>query len=552
MIFFQIGGGIALTVFGVRFLRKGFERLFGGRMVAWLSGLTERRWKAFGAGMVVGTLAPSSTAISLVTMQMMNAGQLTAERMFALLLGANVGITVTVQMMAFHLQEYAGAFILVGVVGFQFLKREILRGTGQCLLALGLIFLGMQLIGTGAGMVSGLPEMNDWVRLFNGHPLLTFLLVALFTVSVQSSTASIGFALGLSATGLFGAQLLVPWVLGANMGIGLTALAAGWPMLEGRRLATANLLAKGVLALPLLIFTSLPVELFDWIPGSTMRDTAIFHTGFNFAVGLLFVPLAGPLTRLMRWMIAPAPVTVGLPTIDSHLDLSALESPSIALANAAMETMKMIDSVKRMLEFFWKGYETGNPVLVAQVRGEDDRVDRYYRDIKDYLSRIREGLTPEESQWQFAMMTFSNELESVGDIIDKNLCDMFHKQRSEAVQLSAEDHEALEHLQSRVLARIVVAQGLLANRGGIGTKEFLDGKEVLNRWCREAERHHYERLRAAQPGAIASSAYFLDLMDSFRRINSHITTIGYSYRTSPSRKRTTRTANSGETRETAT
>ena len=538
MIFFQIAGGVALTIFGVRFLRKGFDRLFGGRLVMWLSGLTQRRWKAFGSGVVVGTLAPSSTAISLVTMQMMDAGQLTAERMLAVLLGANVGITVTVQLMALRLQDYAGAFIVFGVLAFQFLRREVLRGTGQCLLAFGFIFLAMQMIGAGARELNAYPEMRDWAHLFAGHPLLVFLVVSVFTLAVQSSTASIGFALAMSVTGLFDYRLLVPWVLGANVGIGLTALAAGWATLEGRRLAFANLLAKTALALPLVLLPWLAEEVFSVLPGPVMRETAMFHTGYNLAVGLVFVPLAGPLVRLVRWMISPAPAPAeGLPPAESHLDLAVLESPSLALTNAARETLAMSDSVKRMLEYFWIGYEGGNPAMIEQVTREDDRVDRYYRDIKDYLSRIGGGLTPEEAQWHFAMMTFSNELESTGDIVEKNMCDMFRKQREEGILLTGPDHDALEDLQARVRRRFAVAQGLLANRGGPGIKEFLDEKEAINRWCRDAEQRHYERLLGAPPQAIAASAYFLDLMDSYRHINSHITSIGYAFRSQAARRR---------------
>ena len=537
MIFFQIAGGVALTIFGVRFLRKGFDRLFGGRLVRWLSGLTQQRWKAFGSGLVVGTLAPSSTAISLVTMQMMDAGQLTAERMLALLLGANVGITVTVQLMALRLQDYAGAFILLGVLAFQFLRREVLRGTGQCLMAFGFIFLAMQMIGSGATQLNAQPEMREWVHLFAGHPLLVFLIVSVFTLSVQSSTASIGFAMGLSMTGLFDARLLVPWVLGANVGIGLTALAAGWSTLEGRRLAFANLLAKLAIALPMVLLPPLAAQVFSLLPGPVMRETAMFHTGYNLAVGLVFVPLAGPLVRLVRWMIAPAPAPgTGLPPSESHLDPTVLDSPSLALTNAARETLAMSDSVKRMLEYFWKGYEGNNPAMIEQVGHEDDRVDRYYREIKDYLSHVGGGLTAEEAQWHFAMMTFSNELESVGDIVEKNMCDMFRKQRAEALVLSEADHDVLAELQSRVLKRFIIAQGLLANRGGAGIGEFLDEKESLNRWCREAEQQHYERLRGAEARAIGASAYFLDLMDSYRRINSHITSIGYAFRSQAARR----------------
>ena len=529
MVFFQIAGGIALTIFGVRFLRKGLDRLFGGHLITWLSHMTQRRWKAFASGMVVGTLAPSSTALALITLQMLNAGQLTAERMLAVLLGTNVGITVTVQLLAFRIQDYAGFFILVGVVGFQFLNRKILRGVGQCLLSLGFIFLAMKLIGEGASALAANPESREWMRLFEGHPLLTFLFVAGLTVFVQSSTASIGFAIGLSMSGLFGPGMLVPWVLGANVGIALTGLAAGWTNLEGKRLATSNLIAKLVMAAPFLLIPGIMDRLLPWFSGSLPREIAMFHTGFNVATGLVFVPLLGPMTRLVRLMIVPAQSRSGLPAVESHLDPQALESPTVALTNAARETLAMSDDVKRMLQFFWKGYSARDLSLALRVQQEDDRVDHYYRTIKDYLSRVSGGLTEEETRWQFALLSFSNELESVGDIIEKNLCDILQKQTAEAVWLPKEDYEVLDALYEKVMARFQLAQSLLANRGDPHVAEFLAGKEHLNTWCRQAQHHHYERLRTSGPISIAASACFLDILDNFRRINSHITTVGYPF-----------------------
>lgn len=542
MVFLQIAGGIALTIFGIRFLRKGLDRLFGGRLIAWLSRMTEQRWKAFTSGMVVGTFAPSSTALSLITLQMLNTGQLTAERMLAVLLGANVGITVTVQLLALHIQDYAGFFILLGVLGFQFFRRETVRGVGQCLLSLGFIFLAMKLIGEGASVVSADPSSKEWLHLFEGHPILTFLFVTGFTVFVQSSTASIGFAIGLSATGLFSAELLVPWVLGANMGIAVTGLAAGWSTLEGKRLAVANLLVKGVIGAPFLLVPWLSDQLFSIVPGSVARDIAMFHTGFNLLVGFVAIPLVGPITRLVRVLVVPAESTTGLPVVETYLDPQALDSPSLALANATRETLTMADGVKLMLQYFWKGYSVRDLNLSERVQLEDDRADRYCREIKDYLSQIREGMTEEETRWQFALLTFSNELESVGDIIDKNLCDTLRKQTAEGVWLPDEDYAALAELHDRVMARFNVALGLLASRGGSQVKGFVSGKESLNEWCRQMQHAHYERLRTSDSRAVASSAYFLDVLNSFRRINSHITTIGYAFAGPTARRRPRRTA----------
>jgi len=540
MVFIEIAGGVALALFGIRFLRKGLDRLFGGKLVDWLSKMTQHRLRAFGSGIAVGTLAPSSTALSLLTLQMLNTGQLSAERMLAVMLGANVGITVTVQLLAFHIQDYAGLFILVGVVGFQFLQREFLRGVGQCILSLGFIFLAMQLIGQGATALSADPESGDWIRLLEGHPLLMLLFVMGFTVFVQSSTASIGFAIALTASGIFSLELMVPWVLGANLGIGITGLIAGWGTLEGKRLGMANLLVKATIALPFILIPSLAVWAFSLVPGSAARQIAMFHTEYNVLVGLIALPLIAPITRLVRWMIPPVEVQAGLPSIESYLDPAALDSPSLALANSTRETLQLADGVRLMLRSFWSGYTARDLNVAVRVQNEDDRVDRRYHEIKNYLSLIREGMTEGETRWQFALLTFSNELESVGDIIDKNLCDAFRKQVTEGVFLSPDDAQVLGELYAMVESRFDVAVGLLATRGGSQVKAFLAGKETLNEWCRQAQRGHYDRLRTNEPQSLAASAYFLDMLNSFRRINSHISTIAYAFSQPTTPRRRTR------------
>jgi len=535
MTFLEIAGGAALTIFGVRFLRKGLDRLFGGRLVAWLARLTQRRWKAFGSGMVVGTLAPSSTALSLITLQMLNTGQLTGERMLAVLLGANVGITVTVQLLAFHVQDYAALFILLGVAGFQFLNREIPRGIGQCLLSLGFIFLAMQMIGRGAESLTQAPDSANWLALFENHPLLLLLFSIGFTFCVQSSTASIGFAIALSLSGLLGHALIIPWVLGANLGIAVTSLVAGWATLEGKRLATANLGIKLAVALPILLIPAIAEKLFAILPGSDARQIAVFHTGFNLLAGLLAMPFLGPIIRLVRVLVAPPETRSDLPQITSYLDPQALDTPSLALANATRETLQMADGTKQMLLHFWKAHVDRDVNLILRVQQEDDRMDQLYRDIKNYLSRIREGLTEEEVRWQFTLLTFSNELEAIGDLIDKNLCEALRRQTAEGVVLGAEDAAALADLYDKVLARFEMAVGLLTNHGGSQAKTFLAGKETLNEWCRQLQREHYTRLKVGDAAVMASSAYFLELLNNLRRINSGLTTIGYAF--SPSGRR---------------
>lgn len=528
MIFLQIVGGVALTVFGIRFLRKGLDRLFGRKLGCWLAMMTRNRWKAFLGGICAGTVAPSSTALALVTVQMLNMGSLSVEGMLAVLLGAYVGIGITVQLIAFHIHDYYFLFLIGGVIGFQFLRRETFRGIGQCLIAMGFIFLAMKVIGEGAAQLAAQPETTEVIHLVRNHPWLVLAVVSGLALLLQSSTATIGLGMGLAAGGVLPIILLIPWIIGANLGISITAVLAGWNSPDGRRLGVAHLLIKTFCGFIVILGLSWSVSLFEALPGSLFRKIAIFHSLFNLTAGLISLPFLGSIMRLAEFLSTPRAASWAGEKPASYLAEEALETPSVALAHATRETMQMTDHVKNMLEQFWKAQETGSADLAKQVQQQDDKIDEMYRNIKRYLSRIHEHMSEQEVRWQFTLLTFSNELESIGDILDKNLCDVLLKQEHELVMLSECDNAILKTLYRKVTDRVEIAISLLTNRDQDLARHFLEGKEQLNEWCREAQKEHYDRLRLGDDQVISSSSYFLDMLNSFRRINSHISTIGYA------------------------
>ncbi len=520
-------GGVGLTLFGVRFLRKGLDRLFGGRLVYWLEHMTANRVRAFVAGIGVGAIAPSSTALSISAVQMLGNSRINNERMLAVLLGSNVGLTITVQLLAFHIQDYFGLFIIAGIVGFLFLSRECFRGIGQCLLSLGFIFLSMNLIGSGAGELTESAEIRSLFAMLQGHPWIVAVAVAGLGVLLQSSTATIGLGLGLSGSGLLTSEILIPWIIGANIGLGITSLFVGWNEIEGRRMGLANLIMKVLLGVTLLLLPVTAQGCFGAVPGSLMRQTAMFHTGFNLCVGLLALPLLKQIRQICRFLLPEANERT-LAARESYLDPNALETPSLALSHATREILRMSDRVRGMLETFWRAFTEGDIELARRIQKEDDGVDRINLELTDYLSRIGEDMGSKEKQWQFTLLTFSNELESVGDLVDKHLCDLLVKQRTEGSVLPAEDSQLIAEAYRRTLQRIELAEGLLTTRSMEEAKTFLAGKEAFNDWCRQAQRLHYERLASYSRSTLASSALLLDMLNAFRRINSHVSTLAYA------------------------
>jgi len=527
-MFLYLLEGLALIVFGIRFLRKGLDRLFGSRLSSWLATMTQNRWQAFGAGIAAGTVAPSSTALSVLSLQMLHTGRLTPEKMLAVLLGGSVGMTITAQLLASGFTDEAGYLLVIGVFGFQILRREVYRGIGQCLFALGLLFLGLHEISKGAEVMANDPQTRDVLTMALNNPSLTLLSAGILAVLLQSSTATIGLAIGLSSGGVFPPLAMVPWVIGTNLGLSVTSLLVGWKSWEGRRLGTASFVARAAIAVPVFFLASWLTSILGDLPFSPFRQIALLQTGFNLVVGLAAVPLLEPLTQVVRYLVAPQPGD-GTSQKQEFLDEKALDSPSLALAQATRQTQLMADQINTMFSQYWIAETTRNTDLAKRLQHEEDQIDTFNSSISDYLSRIGEGMSQEDTQWQFALLAFSNELESVGDIIDKNLCDSVIKRAAELVVFSPADAEILRQVHEAVTKRLQIAIGFLAWRDTDSAKGFLAGKDTFNDWCRLLEKEHFQRLKAREPATVASSAYFLDILNSFRRINSHISSIGYAF-----------------------
>lgn len=528
---FEVGGGIALILFGIRFLRKSLDRLFGARLADHLENLTANRWRAFLGGAAIACIAPSSTTLALVTMNMLRTGRLSPERMLAVMLGANVGITVTVQMLALNIYSYYPVFLVTGLLAFQFLKRDIFRGIGQFLLSMGFIFLAMDIISRAAGAASGDPDLMGVIEILSRHPVLLTLLAAGLAMALQSSTAIIGLGLALAEGGLGGFMVVIAVVLGANLGIAGTAVISGWSELEERRTSLANLGMKVVPAAVILLTAPLWGAWLAAQDFGLVRFGANFHTGFNLVVAMIGLPLLGPVSRLMRFLIATDPQPVSVSALPStYLDRQSLAIPSLALVHATRETLLMADVVKGMLGAYGTAQNQRNLALAHGVRQQDDRVDTMNGEIKRFLSQIsEESLNPQESRALFSLLTAANELECIGDIVDKNLCDHLVKQLNGHFTAPTPDQDRLRILQEELSVRFSFAIGLMTTQDRRQTLQFLRGRSDFDQKCRAAQSEHFSRLVSADVATLEASAYFLDCVTSYRRINAHLTHLGQAF-----------------------
>ena len=268
--YFNFLAGIALMLFGIRSLRKGTDRVFGARFQKLVQASTKGSVRAMLAGFLISILAPSSTAMALLSVDAVNGGYATLRQILALMLGANVGFTVTVQLLAFKFYLYNAVFIAIGVPLYLFSKRQNVLGAGQAVFGIGFLLLAIQVLSMAVAPIKNSADVLEVIRVLENHPIWLVLFGILLQVATQSSTTTIGIGIALCSQQVIHLEAALAIVIGANIGIGVTSLLAGLAQADTRRMAVGILFVK-------LVGTAVVA---CWLPGNySMAGAAQFCRG---------------------------------------------------------------------------------------------------------------------------------------------------------------------------------------------------------------------------------------------------------------------------------
>lgn len=531
---FNFLAGIALMLLGIRCLRRGSERLFGARLRQLLHAATQNRWRALLAGFCISILTPSSTAVALFAVEAITGGFMTFQQVLALMLGAGIGFTLTVQLLAFKFFVYNAVFLIVGIPPYVFSKRLQWRGAGQALMGIGFLLLAIQLISGAVAPLKNDPDVARIVEVLGHHPVWLMLFAMVLQVVLQSSTTAIGIAIALCAQGVLPAPAAVVVVIGANIGIGVAALLAGFARTDTRRMALGILffkLAGAVVCLPLL------TPLLHWVGalslGDATHDTQLIanaHTLFNIALAVVFLPLLPWIAAALEKLVPAQPVAEE--QLGAHyLDRASLESPALALGQATREILHMADHVRQMLRDARHALTTGDLTLCAAIKKHDDAVDSLNEEIKAYIVKLAEqdrgGLTNAESRREIALLGFANELESIGDIVEKNLIELVEKKIKLHVEFSELGRADLDKFFQEVLANFEIAVAAFATQDCVLAEQLLQHKQQVNAEELDLRNRHFNRLRSGSTLTFETSAIHLDLLTYLKYINSHLTAVAY-------------------------
>jgi len=527
-------GGLCLFLFGLYYGSKGLRRLAGKRLRALLFSLTSNRLLGALVGAGVTVVFQSSGATTALLVGMASAGILGLGQALGVILGADLGTTLTVQVLAFRLFDYA---LLVAAGGFLLmLAVRRLRNLGQAVFGFGLVFFSLGLVFAAAEPLRYLPETAAAVAAVGRTPWLGLLAAIVLTALVRSSAATVGLVVGLSFSGLLDIRAALPFILGANIGTSFVAVLASWRGgVEARRIAVGHVLFKVTIVAVCLPLLPWLVRLVEATATGVPRQIANAHTLVNlFALGL-FLPLLTPYRRLLETLVRPRR---GERFGPRYLDPRAVDTPELAVAQATRELLRMGDRVQRMylraIDVFTSRDKEGRRELVAA----DDQVDELETGINAFLARIaQEETTADLSRRTLALFHATDALENIGDIVSKSLMVYVQKSIEQGLAFSDEGVADLRAFHAEVGENLATALACVATWNTDLAARLARCKEWGNARQRELKNRHLARLGTGLKEALDTSAVHLDFVADLERINFHCSQIGEAVAASAGRRR---------------
>ncbi|TDQ39366.1 Na/Pi cotransporter family protein [Thiopseudomonas denitrificans] len=528
-VILNLAGGVALLLWGLHMVNTGIIRAFGARLRRFLGKVLKRRLPAFLAGMGVTAILQSSTATALMLSSFTASGLVALAPALAVMLGANVGTTLIVQVLSFDASAIAPTLLLLGFITFKRSKHTMLKDLGRVGIGLGLMLLSLEMLVSSLEPIQDAPVARELFAAITGEPVLTLLIGAVLTWAAHSSVATVLLTMSLATSGLITPLAALALVLGANLGSALN------PLLEGlgssnpahRRMPLGNLLNRLLGCIIFVPLLPLVVEYLSLLDSQPARLSANFHMLFNLFMALVFIVPLGLVARLLERML-PEAENENDPGRPLYLDSHAMDTPSVALSSAARETMRMGDIIEKMLQDSITAIMTNDRKLVSKVSAMDDAVDRLHESIKLYVIKItRSAMDDRQSRRAMEILSLTINLEHIGDIIDKNLMELASKKIKKQLQFSGEGARELTEIHRAVQDNLRLAMSVFLSGDVASARMLLAQKNRIRDLEFRAAENHIERLKQQRVESLETSSLHLDILRDLKRIHSHVCSTAY-------------------------
>jgi phosphate:Na+ symporter len=526
-------GGLALFLFGMEQMADALKAVAGERMKDILARLTTNRFMGALTGAFVTAVINSSSVTTVLVVGFISAGLMTLAQSVGVIMGANIGSTVTAQLIAFKVTKAALLMIAVGFSALFTARRERLRHYGGMLMGLGLVFYGMSVMSDAMAPLRSYQPFLDVMQTME-NPFIGILVAALFTGLIQSSAATTGIVIVMASQGFVNLPTGIALAFGANIGTCATALLAsiGKPR-EAVRAAVVHVLFNfaGV-----LVWIGLIPQLAEFVrlispqhtdltgaarlAAEVPRQIANAHTLFNVANTLIFIGLAGQFARLAEWLVRDRPLGEEAFVVRAkYLDDELLATPSLALDRVRLEVLHMGERVQDMMARIMPAILSGSNETLRDIERMDDDVDTLHAQIIAYLGKVsRLSLTERQTSELIRLMEAVNDLENIGDVIETNLIVLGHERIEQGVSISQPTREVLTNFHVVVNRAVGCAVQAVAQNNELAARTVTSMKQEITRIADSAAAHQAQRLVAEEPNRIPAYTLEIDIIEKLKRI----------------------------------
>jgi len=545
-------GGLALFLYGMEKMSTGLKRTAGNKMRAILAALTKNRVIAMFVGAFITTVIQSSSATTVMLVSFVQAGLMTFAQSMGVILGADIGTTITAQLIAFKLTDYALLMIALGFSLHMFGKRGTTKNVGDVILGFGILFFGMKLMSDAMSPLRTYTVFIDTMKEME-NPFLGILIGALFTALVQSSSATTGVVIVLAQQGLLTLEAGIPMVFGANIGTCITAgLASIGTSREAKRVALAHVIFKiaGVLLFVFWIpwFADLIRMIAVRFDSGTARQIANAHTIFNVALALIFLPFTEHFSRLVVKILPHQEEPKDVVMTTKYLDEESISTPAIALDLARAEVARMAKLVYRMLGAIIIPFmsdekliekETSDPeekdfllreiprvdawrtdlTLLQGIDMREEKIDYIEEKIREYLFRlVGQGVPSEQANEAFGMISIASDIESVADLIHRNMVPLIAKKKDLMLDFSEEGKEEILIYHQKVCRRIDLLKKSFMEMDIDTAREIMSSERKYLDLEEQYRARHLERISQEKTESAKTHEVHMELMDLLKQI----------------------------------
>ncbi|MBA7856271.1 Na/Pi cotransporter family protein [Enterobacter sp. RHBSTW-00901] len=524
---------VALLVWGTHIVRTGVMRVFGARLRTVLSSSVEKKPLAFCAGIGVTALVQSSNATTMLVTSFVAQDLVALAPALVIVLGADVGTALMARILTFDLSWLSPLLIFIGVIFFLGRKQTRAGQLGRVAIGLGLILLALELI---VQAVTPITQANGVQVIFaslTGDIMLDALIGAVFAIVSYSSLAAVLLTATLTTAGVISFPVALCLVIGANLGSGLLAMLNNSAAnAAARRVALGSLLFKLVGSLIILPFVHTLANLMDNLPLPKAELVIYFHVFYNLTRCLAMVPFVAPMARFCERLIRDEP-ELDARLKPKHLDTTVLDTPALAIANAARETLRIGDAMETMLEGLQKVMH-GEPREEKELRRIADDINVLYTAIKLYLARIpQDELAEEESRRWAEIIEMSLNLEQASDIVERMGSEIADKSLATRQAFSGEGLKELEALHEQLVSNLKLAMSVFFSSDVPSARRLRRNKHRFRILNRRYSHAHVERLHQQNVQSIETSSLHLGLLGDMKRLNSLFCAVAYSVMEQP-------------------